>query len=132
MRNENGFTMIELLVVIVVLAAVTLIAMPVILKMINDVKQESSNNAAYATMYAIDKQIKETSDLVAPIVCEQTNGTIVTCKDSNEIPNEFNVTIRTTEIDKINLTYKNTKFSGSVTIDDYEWILNDEGLSFEK
>ena len=132
MRNEKGFTMLELLAVIVVVAVVTLLSMPIILKLINDVKEESSKNAAYATMYAISSEIKSDLDLEKPVACNEFNGTYVVCKDSKEESAELLVTIRTSKIDSIDLTYKSDKISGSIVINGYEWNVTEDGLEFEK
>ena len=48
MRKRNkGFTLVELLAVIVILALIALIATPIILNVINDAKKQAAKDSAY-------------------------------------------------------------------------------------
>ena len=58
MKEKNkGFTLVELLAVIVILALVALIATPIILNVINDAKKQAAKDSAYGYMDAVEKYI---------------------------------------------------------------------------
>ena len=58
MRKRNkGFTLVELLAVIVILAIIALIATPIILNVINDAKKQAAKDSAYGYMDAVEKYI---------------------------------------------------------------------------
>ena len=58
MKEKNkGFTLVELLAVIVILALIALIATPIILNVINDVKKQAAKDSAYGYMDAVEKYI---------------------------------------------------------------------------
>ena len=58
MMNKNkGFTLVELLAVIVILAIIALIATPIILNVINDAKKQAAKDSAYGYMDAVEKYI---------------------------------------------------------------------------
>ena len=58
MKEKNkGFTLVELLAVIVILALIALIATPIILNVINDAKKQAAKDSAYGYMDAIEKAI---------------------------------------------------------------------------
>ena len=58
MRKRNkGFTLVELLAVIVILALIALIATPIILNVINDAKKQAAKDSAYGYMDAVEKYI---------------------------------------------------------------------------
>ena len=51
MKEKNkGFTLVELLAVIVILALIALIATPIILNVINDAKKQAAKDSAYGYM----------------------------------------------------------------------------------
>jgi type IV pilus assembly protein PilA len=132
MKDNKGFTLIELLAVIVVIAIIALISMPIMLRLIGNERKESSLNGAYAAMYAISTKLYSISDVTKPVTCDKVDAKVITCKDSSEIPNEISVTIDVSGIDSINLVYDSMKFSGTVTINDYEWEVNENGWSFNE
>ena len=54
MKEKNkGFTLVELLAVIVILALIALIATPIILNVINDAKKQAAKDSAYGYMDAV-------------------------------------------------------------------------------
>ena len=55
--NKKGFTLVELLAVIVILALIALIATPIILNVINDAKKQAAKDSAYGYMDAVEKYI---------------------------------------------------------------------------
>ena len=58
MKEKNkGFTLVELLAVIVILALIALIATPIILNVINDAKKQAAKDSAYGYMDAVEKYI---------------------------------------------------------------------------
>ena len=58
MKEKNkGFTLVELLAVIVILALIALIATPIILNVINDAKKQAAKDSAYGYMDAVEKNI---------------------------------------------------------------------------
>ena len=56
-RKNKGFTLVELLAVIVILAIIALIATPIILNVINDAKKQAAKDSAYGYMDAVEKYI---------------------------------------------------------------------------
>lgn len=56
-RSNKGFTLIELLAVIVILAVIALIATPLIMNVINEARKNSSKDAAYGYIDAVEKSI---------------------------------------------------------------------------
>ena len=56
-RKNKGFTLVELLAVIVILALIALIATPIILNVINDAKKQAAKDSAYEYMDAVEKYI---------------------------------------------------------------------------
>ena len=57
MRNKKGFTLVELLAVIVILVIIALIATPIILNVINDAKKQAAKDSVYGYIDAIEKAI---------------------------------------------------------------------------
>ena len=57
MKEKKGFTLVELLAVIVILALIALIATPIILNVINDAKKQAAKDSAYGYMDAVEKYI---------------------------------------------------------------------------
>ena len=57
MKKIKGFTLVELLAVIVILALIALIATPIILNVINDAKKQAAKDSAYGYMDAVEKYI---------------------------------------------------------------------------
>ena len=57
MDKNKGFTLVELLAVIVILALIALIATPIILNVISDAKKEAAKDSAYGYIEAIENAI---------------------------------------------------------------------------
>ena len=57
--KKDGFTLVELLAVVVILAVVALIATPIILNVINDAKKSSIKQSAVGYVDAVEKTILE-------------------------------------------------------------------------
>ncbi len=84
MDKKKGFTLVELLAVIVILALIALIATPIILNVINDAKKEAAKDSFYGYMDAIEKTIivndvEEEEDFPTP----DSNGCYI-LKELNE------------------------------------------------
>lgn len=56
-QNKKGFTLVELLAVIVILAIIALIATPIILGVIDTAKEGAAKDSAYAYIEAVEKEI---------------------------------------------------------------------------
>lgn len=56
-NNKKGFTLVELLAVIVILAIIALIATPIILNVIDSARKNAAINSAYGYMEAIEKSV---------------------------------------------------------------------------
>lgn len=54
-NNKKGFTLAELLAVIVILAIIALIATPIILNVIDNAKEGAAKNSAYGYIDALEK-----------------------------------------------------------------------------
>ena len=55
MKKNKGFTLVELLAVIVILAVIALIATPQILKLINDSRENSAEDSMYGYIKAVEQ-----------------------------------------------------------------------------
>ena len=65
MRKRKGFTLVELLAVIVVLAIISLIATPVVLNIIESAKKGSAEQSAIAYVKAIENSVVKHYWLIA-------------------------------------------------------------------
>ena len=86
--KKKGFTLVELLAVIVILALIALIATPIILNVINDAKKEAAKDSFYGYMDAIEKAIiandvEEEEDFPTP----DSNG----CYNLKELNEKVNI-----------------------------------------
>ena len=102
MKEKNkGFTLVELLAVIVILALVALIATPIILNVINDAKKQAAKDSAYGYMDAVEKYIVS-SELEGKSIndgtyrVEDLNNMGVSVKGS--IPDNGNIEIKNKEV----------------------------------
>ena len=87
-EKKKGFTLVELLAVIVILAIIALIATPIVLNVINDAKKEAAKDSFYGYMDAIEKAIitndvDEEEDFPTP----DSNG----CYNLNELNEKVNI-----------------------------------------
>ena len=117
--NKKGFTLIELLAVIIILAIIALIATPIVLNIIEDVKEQSSLRSADFYLDAIELAIVQ-STLKADTITDGTynikDGNICRNADcsktlevevNGEVPTSGTVTIKNGQIDNILLTLDN-------------------------
>ena len=107
MRKRNkGFTLVELLAVIVILALIALIATPIILNVINDAKKQAAKDSAYGYMDAVEKYIvsseledKSIKDRTYSV--EELNNMGVSVKGST--PDNGNIEIKEGAVKNYNL-----------------------------
>ena len=105
-RKNRGFTLVELLAVIVILALIVLIATPIILNVINDAKKQAAKDSAYGYMDAVEKYIvsseledKSIKDRTYSV--EELNNMGVSVKGST--PDNGNIEIKEGAVKNYNL-----------------------------
>ena len=47
MKNKNGFTLVELLAVVILLSVISLIVVPQVMKLVNDIKKGAAEDSVY-------------------------------------------------------------------------------------
>ena len=112
MKEKNkGFTLVELLAVIVILAIIALIATPIILNVINDAKKQAAKDSAYGYMDAVEKYIVS-SELEDKSIQDRTY--------SVEELNSMGVSVKGSTPDNGNIEIKNSSVkSYDIGIDGY-------------
>ena len=113
MKEKNkGFTLVELLAVIVILALIALIATPIILNVINDAKKQAAKDSAYGYMDAVEKYI---------VSSELEDKSIKDGTYSVEDLNSMGVSVKGSTPDNGNIEIKNSSVkSYDIGIDGYE------------
>ena len=110
-RKNRGFTLVELLAVIVILALIALIATPIILNVINDAKKQAAKDSAYGYMDAVEKYIVS-SELEDKSIQDRTY--------SVEELNSMGVSVKGSTPDNGNIEIKNSSVkSYDIGIDGY-------------
>lgn len=91
--RSKGFTLIELLAVIVILAIIALIAVPIILNMIGDSKEQANKRGKELYLEAVTQAIarKNLTEEFNPSTCKVKNDGNLTC-DGKELTVEVNGT----------------------------------------
>ena len=112
MKEKNkGFTLVELLAVIVILALIALIATPIILNVINDAKKQAAKDSAYGYMDAVEKYI---------VSSELEDESIQDGRYSVEELNNMGVSVKGSTPDNGNIEIKNSSVkSYDIGIDGY-------------
>ena len=112
MKEKNkGFTLVELLAVIVILALIALIATPIILNVINDAKKQAAKDSAYGYMDAVEKYI---------VSSELEDKSIKDGTYSVEDLNSMGVSVKGSTPDNGNIEIKNSSVkSYDIGIDGY-------------
>ena len=89
-KNEKGFTLIELLAVIIILAIIALIATPIVLNVVNKLRQKAAEDSTYGVVEAVKsyhaEQMLETSLDVSDtfyVKWETNNGTTTAKEGKN-------------------------------------------------
>ena len=106
MKEKNkGFTLVELLAVIVILALIALIATPIILNVINDAKKQAAKDSAYGYMDAVEKYI-----VSSELEDESIKDGTYTVEDLNKkisvkgsTPDNGNIEIKNKEVKKYDI-----------------------------
>ena len=119
-NNKKGFTLVELLAVIVILAIIALIATPIILNVIDNAKEGAAKNSAYGYIDALEKanaqEILKNSE-VTVLSGEYTiasSGSVVTYGSDKSMAVNFKGDAPS---DGGTLTYTNGKLTGgSITV----------------
>ena len=101
MDKNKGFTLVELLAVIVILALIALIATPIILNVINDAKKQAAKDSAYGYMDAVEKyivssELEDKSIKDGTYSVEELNSMGVSVKGST--PDNGNIEIKNKEV----------------------------------
>ena len=110
-RKNKGFTLVELLAVIVILALIALIATPIILNVINDAKKQAAKDSAYGYMDAVEKYI---------VSSELEDKSIKDGTYSVEDLNSMGVSVKGSTPDNGNIEIKNSSVkSYDIGIDGY-------------
>ena len=132
---RKGFTLIELLAVIVILAIIALIATPIVLNIINDVKESAILRSADFYLDALQNEIMlenmKQGGSFNPKKCEITSG-VVSCdgkelaiKVDGEVPTSGSLTFEEGKITDVNLSYA----SGNITLNNKgELVLGDVNI----
>ena len=132
MDKKKGFTLVELLAVIVILAIIALIATPIILNVISDAKKEAAKDSAYGYIEAIENAIimndfEEDDNFLSP----NASG----CYDLKELDNKVNIKGTKPKIDdNAQVCLKDgtvTNLTG-VEIDGYEFTYANDELSMNE
>ena len=105
-RKNKGFTLVELLAVIVILALIALIATPIILNVINDAKKQAAKDSAYGYMDAVEKyivssELEDKSITDGTYSVEDLNSMGVSVKGST--PDSGNIEIKEGAVKSYNL-----------------------------
>ena len=131
MKNANGFTLVELLAVIVILAIVALVTTPAILNVINNSRLEGAKDKAWGTIDAV--RLAYTQAQTAGYEDGDTGGAGVAFKTGSTT--DLEVTFGSTTPNfggKKAVTYSGDKpTAGKVTINVSTGLITADGLKFE-
>ncbi len=120
---KNGFTLVELLAVIVILAVLALIATPVVLSIIDDAKESSMLRSAEMYLSGVENAVMRenmnSGGNFRPNECTISNGNM-TCGSTNvevevdgEVPSTGSIVFENGKIKEVTLTYE----SGTIVKD---------------
>ena len=115
-NNKKGFTLVELLAVIVILAIIALIATPIILNVIDDAKTNAAKNSAYGYIDALEKV--NAQDMLSSESINVLSGTYTISNDGTLTHDEKAVTVKFkgTKQTGGTLTYADGKLSSGSSI----------------
>lgn len=115
-NNKKGFTLVELLAVIVILAIIALIATPIILNVIDDAKTNAAKNSAYGYIDALEKV--NARDMLSSESFNVLSGTYTITNDGTLTHGEKVVTVKFkgTKPTGGTLTYADGKLSSGSSI----------------
>lgn len=115
-NNKKGFTLVELLAVIVILAIIALIATPIILNVIDDAKTNAAKNSAYGYIDALEKA--NAQNMLSSESINVLSGTY-TISDGELLDassSEVTVKFKGTKPESATLTYVEGKLSNGSSI----------------
>lgn len=138
-NNKKGFTLVELLAVIVILAIIALIATPIILNVIDNAKEGSAKNSAYGYIDAVEKAnaqqiLKESniSVLSGTYTIGEKGATVIESKAGEGTKASFAVSFKGTAPTAGTLTYADGKLkSGEITVDGKTFTITDGTLDIK-
>lgn len=138
-NNKKGFTLVELLAVIVILAIIALIATPIILNVIDNAKEGSAKNSAYGYIDAVEKanaqQILKASNisvLSGTYTIGEKGTTVIESKEGEGTKASFAVSFKGTAPTAGTLTYEAGKLkSGEITVDGKTFTITDGNLDIK-
>ena len=115
-NNKKGFTLVELLAVIVILAIIALIATPIILNVIDDAKTNAAKNSAYGYIDALEKV--NAQDMLSSESINVLSGVYTISSDGTLTHGEKAVTVKFkgTKPTGGTLTYADGKLSSGSSI----------------
>jgi type IV pilus assembly protein PilA len=115
-NNKKGFTLVELLAVIVILAIIALIATPIILNVIDDAKTNAAKNSAYGYIDALEKV--NAQDMLSSESINVLSGVYTISNDGTLTHGEKAVTVKFkgTKPTGGTLTYADGKLSSGSSI----------------
>ena len=115
-NNKKGFTLVELLAVIVILAIIALIATPIILNVIDNAKEGAAKNSAYGYIDALEKV--NAQDMLSSESINVLSGVYTISSDGTLTHGEKAVTVKFkgTKPTGGTLTYADGKLSSGSSI----------------
>lgn len=129
-NNKKGFTLVELLAVIVILAIIALIATPIILNVIDNAKEGATKNSAYGYIDALEKanaqEILKNSNIsvLSGTYTIKSSGAQVVDASSNSITVKF----KGDAPESGSLTYAEGKLTGgSIKVGGKTFTINSDG-----
>ena len=113
---KKGFTLVELLAVIVILAIIALIATPVVINIINDSGKSSKLRSAEMYLDAVEQAVlRENISAVGDFIPKQCDvvergnlncdGNLITVEVDGEVPNSGTISFDESSILNISLVY---------------------------
>ena len=120
-QNKKGFTLVELLAVIVILAIIALIATPIILGVIDNAREGAAKDTAYGYIDAVEKQIAIDMLSAEAAGTQYTNTSFGT-----------NVSVKGTVPNSAKLTYSDGKLSGIIQVGNYTYSYDGSSLTITK
>ena len=125
MKKEKGFTLMELLAVIVILGIITVIAVPKVLDIINKSRESASNSSIKLVKDAIKTQVAS-SDLTGPVFTKETDGCYIFNFDDQTSGNTKSLEIKNKDKVSGSIKYCNNTFSDDTLKFDGNSINKDE------
>lgn len=137
--NKKGFTLVELLAVIVILAIIALIATPIILNVIDEAREGAAKNSAYGYIDAVEKANvqkmyeNQNINVLDGDYTISSDGKKVT-KGSGDTAEEYDVNFKGTAPTAGTLKYNKGKLAkdSTITVSGKTFTVSDESGKLEK